>query len=68
MDSNFSAPGSFVSATLEPQDGGTRLKIHWQREGTNLLHKLMMRMMVATKGKPIAQSFQKGLRKLESQS
>jgi len=67
IDSNFSAPGSFVSATLEAEDGGTRVKIHWEREGKTVFHKLMMRMMVATKGKPIAQSFQKGLRKLETQ-
>ena len=68
VDSNFSTPGSFVSATLEPKDGGTRVKIHWEREGTSLFHKLMMRMMVATKGKPIAQSFEKGLHKLEAQA
>jgi Polyketide cyclase / dehydrase and lipid transport len=67
IDSNFSTPGSFVSATLEPKDGGTHVKIHWEREGTSLFHKLMMRMMVPTKGKPIAQSFQNGLRKLETQ-
>jgi hypothetical protein len=67
IDSNFSTPGSYVSATLEPKDGGTHVKIHWEREGTSLLHKLMMRMMVATKGKPVAQSFQKGLRKLETE-
>ena len=66
IESNFSLPGSFVSATLEPTDGGTRVKIHWQREGTGLFHKLMMRVMVASKGKPIAQSFRKGLGKLES--
>ena len=66
IESNFSTPGSFVSATLEPHDGGTRVKIHWEREGTTLFHKLMMRMMVAMKGKPIAQSFQKGLHKLET--
>lgn len=67
IDSNFSVPGSFVSATLEPKDGGTRVMIHWEREGTTIFHKLMMRMMVATKGKPVAQSFQKGLRKLETE-
>jgi len=67
IESNFSAPGSFVSATLVSSDGGTRVKIHWEREGTTLFHKLMMRMMVATKGKPVAQSFHKGLRKLEHQ-
>ena len=66
IDSNFSVPGSYDSATLEPKDGGTRVKIHWEREGTTLFHKLMMRMMVATKGKPIVQSFQKGLRNLET--
>jgi hypothetical protein len=67
VESNFSKPGSFVSATLEPVDGGTRVRIHWEREGTSLVHKLMMRMMVAMKGKPIAQSFEKGLRRLESE-
>jgi hypothetical protein len=67
IDSNFSVPGSYVSATLEPKDGGTRVKIHWEREGKNLAHKLMMRMMVITKGKPIAQSFQKGLSNLEAE-
>jgi hypothetical protein len=68
IDSNFSTPGSYVSATLEPSDGGTRVKIHWEREGTSPIHKMMMRMMVATKGKPIANSFQKGLRRLETES
>jgi hypothetical protein len=67
IDSNFSTPGSYVSATLEPKGGGTLVKIHWEREGTSLVHKLMMRMMVATRGKPVAQSFQKSFRKLETE-
>jgi hypothetical protein len=67
LESNFSAPGSVVSATLRPRaDGGTRVEIHWERTPTSLIGKLIGRMIVATKGKPLAQSFEKGLRRLES--
>lgn len=38
-----------------------------EHEGTNVFHKLMMRMMVAAKGKPIAQSVRKGLHTLEAE-
>ncbi len=65
-DSNFCTPGSFVSATLHPRDsGGTRVHIHWERTGTTLLGRLAARMIVATKGKPVAASVEKALRRLE---
>jgi hypothetical protein len=66
QESNFCTPGSFVSATLHPRDrGGTRVHIHWERTGTSLLGRLIARMIVATKGKPVASSVEKALRKLE---
>jgi Polyketide cyclase / dehydrase and lipid transport len=66
QESNFSAPGSYVAATLHKrEDGGTRIHIEWNRTPTSLLGRFATRMIVMTKGKPIAASVQKGLRKLE---
>ena len=66
VESNFCAPGSFVSATLEPRDdGGTRVRIHWERTGTSFLGKLIGRGIVLSKGKPVAASFEKAMRRLE---
>jgi len=66
VESNFCAPGSFVSATLEPRDDGvTRVRIHWERTGTSLLGTFMCRMIVLSKGKPVAASVEKTLRRLE---
>jgi hypothetical protein len=62
-ESNFCAPGSFVSATLHPRDGGgTRIRVHWERTGTSFLGKAIGRMIVLTKGKAVAASLEKGLR------
>jgi hypothetical protein len=67
QESNFCAPGSFVSATLEPRDGGgTRVRIHWERTGTSLLGRVIGRLIVATGGKPVKASVEKALRALES--
>jgi hypothetical protein len=66
LESNFCAPGSFVSATLEPRDGGgTRVRIHWERTGTSVLGRVIGRLIVVSKGKPIAASFEKAIRALE---
>jgi hypothetical protein len=66
-ESNFCTPGSFVSATLHPREGGgTRVDIHWERTGTTLVGKLIGRMIVLSKGKPVAASFEKAMRKLEA--
>jgi hypothetical protein len=65
--SNFCAPGTTVSATLTPRDGGgTHVALHWERSPTTLLGKVIGRAIVLTKGKPVAASFQKALDKLES--
>jgi hypothetical protein len=66
-ESNFCTPGSYVSATLRPREGGgTRVEIHWERTGTSLTGKLAARLIVATKGKPVASSVERALRKLEA--
>jgi hypothetical protein len=66
VESNFCTPGSFVSATLEPRDdGGTRVQLQWERSGTSLRGKFMGRMIALSKGKPVAASFEKALRRLE---
>lgn len=62
--SNFCTPGSFVTATVLPRDGGgSRIHIHWERTPTSLPGKLAARVIVLTKGKPVASSFKKSLRK-----
>jgi hypothetical protein len=68
QESNFCAPGSYVAATFHPrEDGGTRVHIEWNRTPTSLTGRLATWMITATKGKPIAASFQKAMRKLEEE-
>ena|SRR5947207_1674809 len=65
-ESNFSSTGSYVEATLHPRDGGgTRIHIEWNRTPTSLVGRIAAFMITSTKGKPIASSFQKAMRKLE---
>jgi hypothetical protein len=67
QESNFCTPGSYVSATTRRRDdGGTRIEIHWERTGTSLMGKIACRLIAATKGKPVAASVEKALRKLEA--
>jgi len=66
VESNFCAPGSFVSATTQArQEGGTHILIHWERAATSLLGRLIGRVIVATKGKPLAAAIEKALRQPE---
>jgi hypothetical protein len=65
-ESNFSAPGSYVEATLSPREGGgTRIHIEWNRTPTSFTGRVATWVITMTKGKPIASSFQKAMRKLE---
>jgi hypothetical protein len=68
MESNFSAPGSRVIATLSPTGaGGTRVHIDWDRTATSFVGRIVMFMIVASKGRPLAASMQKAFRKLEAE-
>jgi hypothetical protein len=65
-ESNFSAPGSYVAATLHPRDGGgTRVHIEWERTGSTFLGRLLIRLIALTRGKPLASSMKKTLRGLQ---
>jgi hypothetical protein len=65
-ESNFCTPGSYVSATMRPRDGGgTRVDIHWERTGTTFAGNLVCRLIALTGGKPVAASAEKAFRKLE---
>jgi polyketide cyclase/dehydrase/lipid transport protein len=66
QESNFSSVGSSVVATLHPLDGGgTRVHIDWNRTGSTLMGRVVIRMIVWTKGRPITASVEKALRRLE---
>jgi hypothetical protein len=68
IESNFSAPGSYVEATLQPlEDGGTRIHIEWNRTPTSFVGRVATFLITTTKGKPIASSFEKTMRKLEQE-
>ena len=56
-----------MAATLRPREGGgTRIEVHWERTPTSFVDKFAARLIVLTKGKPIAASLEKALRKLEA--
>ncbi|WP_136611426.1 hypothetical protein [Sinomonas albida] len=66
QESNFSAPGSYVAATVQPgRDGGSVVHIAWNRTGSNLMGRLVCRMIRMSHGKPVAASFKRGLAELE---
>jgi hypothetical protein len=67
VESNFCAPGSYVSATARARaSGGSRIDIHWERTPTAFKGRLGTRIILLTKGKPIIASVEKALRKLEA--
>ena len=68
-ESNFSTPGSYVSAAISPRPGGgSRIHVTWDRTPSSLLGRIAMTMIRATKGKPIRASMEKAFRKLEKAS
>ena len=67
-ESNFCAPGSYVSSTISPRgDGGSRIHITWNRTPTSMAGRLATLMIRASKGKPIAGSFTKAMKKIEQE-
>jgi hypothetical protein len=69
VESSFCTPGSRVSATLSPtESGGTRIHIDWDRTATTFGGRIAVLIITATKGRPIAMSIAKALRKMETES
>ena len=68
QESNFCLPGSYMSATIRPREGGgSHIDLHWERTPTTFFGKLIAAMIVVTRGKPVAASFAKALRGLVAQ-
>lgn len=65
QESNFSRPGSYVSATIRPRGGGSLVHIVWDRTGTTIAGKLICSMVRLSGGKPVAASFKRGLEAIE---
>jgi hypothetical protein len=67
QESNFCAPGSFVSARITSRHGGgSNVHIEWNREPTSMRGRVAAFVIVRTKRKPVAASFDKAIRKLEA--
>jgi len=62
QESNFCAPGSYVSAAIAPRgDGGSRIHLIWNRTPTSTVGRLATIVIRLTRGKPVAASFRKAL-------
>jgi hypothetical protein len=67
QESNFCAPGSFVSARVAPTDqGGSRVHVVWNRTPTSLTGRLATVLIQLTRGRPVAASMRKALARLET--
>jgi len=56
-ESNFCAPGSFMSARVEPRsDGGSNVHVTWSRSGVGLKGRMIVGIMRLTRGRPLARS------------
>lgn len=56
-ESNFCAPGSFMSARVEPRPGReSRVHITWSRSGVGAKGKMIVGLMRLTHGRPLARS------------
>jgi len=68
VESNFCAPGSYVAATMHARDdGGTRVHVVWERTGTTLLGRFLIRMISVMRGKPVASSLRGAFDRLEKE-
>lgn len=66
VDSNFCQPGTTMSASIKPDGSGCVIDFHFEREGATKLGKVLMTLLVVSRGAPIKKSFQKGLTNLEA--
>jgi hypothetical protein len=62
-ESNFCTPGSYVSAAIAPRrGGGSRIHVVWNRTPTTFGGRFAAFVIVATKGRPVAASFQRAMK------
>jgi hypothetical protein len=55
-ESNFCAPGSYMSARVEPMPGGSRMHVTWSRSGVGLKGRMIVALMRLSRGRPLAKS------------
>jgi hypothetical protein len=66
--SNFSAPGSSVSAQVRPGPGdGSRIHVRWNRTGVGFKGRTLVRIIKLSGAKPVAASIKAGLDKMREQ-
>ncbi|MGH2691413.1 MAG: SRPBCC family protein [Actinomycetota bacterium] len=68
LESGFCAPGSFVQAEVAPRDGGSRIHVTWERQPTTFTARLLLALIVLTRGGPVKGSFKKGLDRISRSS
>jgi len=67
QESNFSAPGGYVSARIAPKaGGGSRIHLTWERTPTSFAGRIAMFLIKATNGKPLRSSIERGLRNVQA--
>lgn len=54
-ESNFCAPGSYVSARVEPTEGGSRLHVTWDRTGVGVKGTAIVGLVRLLRGRPVAE-------------
>lgn len=68
LESGFCAPGSFVRAEVAPSDGGSRIHVTWERQPITFSARLIMALIVLTRGAPVKGSLKKGLDRISRSS
>ena len=67
VDSNFSKPGSFLEAHLNPKDGGgTVVHIIWNRTAISPMGTFALTAIKLTRGAPVKASMKAAFKKAES--
>jgi len=62
-ESGFGRPGDFVAAAISGRDdGGSRIELDWQRNGTHLMARVIVGVISLLRGFPVKRSFEAGLR------
>jgi hypothetical protein len=61
-ESNFCAPGSFVSAQVTPgPEGGSHVHVVWDRTPSNMKGRVLVFLIRMAKGKPISTSMKRDM-------
>ena len=61
-ESNFCKPGGYVETRIQPgEGGGSRLHVTWERHASNTKGRILLPIILATRGAPIWSSIKKNL-------